>query len=143
MKDRSATKVEAWIALLRAQRIALRTVEHALKAAGFPPLEWYDVLWELERTGPLRPRDLQRRLLLAQYNLSRLLDRLEAADLVARTPCPDDARSQLLEVTSQGRSMRSSMWLVYSRAIEQAIGEELSDREAAQLVDLLRKIGPA
>ena len=68
--------VLAWSRLMRAHRAALAAAEQALRAGGLPPLEWYDVLWELERAGPLRPRDLQGRLLLAQYNLSRLLDRM-------------------------------------------------------------------
>ncbi|MFX6036027.1 helix-turn-helix domain-containing protein, partial [Acinetobacter baumannii] len=71
----SETIVDAWVALQRAPARAFDMVEGKLKAAGLPKLEWYDVLLELERGGPLRPRDLQARLLFAQYNLSRLLDR--------------------------------------------------------------------
>ncbi len=78
-------------------------MEGALKAEGLPPLEWYDVLLELERGGPMRPRDLQAHLLLAQYNLSRLLDRIEAAGLVERRPCPDDAPSDLRDIPSNYR----------------------------------------
>src|SRR5436190_6178622 len=82
----SCTEVaeRAWTQLIRAHRSALCSVEKALRAADLPPLEWYDVLLELKRGGPLRPRDLQDRLLLAQYNLSRLLDRMEADALVTR-----------------------------------------------------------
>ena len=71
--------VQAWARLLKAERLALARVETALKQAGLPPLAWYDVLLELERAGEagLRPFELERALLLAQYNLSRLLDRIE------------------------------------------------------------------
>ncbi|MFX8141405.1 helix-turn-helix domain-containing protein, partial [Acinetobacter baumannii] len=86
------------------------------KAAGLPKLEWYDVLLELERGGPLRPRDLQARLLFAQYNLSRLLDRMVAAGLVGREACPDDHRGALIAITDTGRKLRKRMWLTYGPA---------------------------
>ena len=56
-------------------------VEAAVKAKGYPPLAWYDVLLELSREGGrrLRPVELEKELLVAQYNLSRLLDRMAYA----------------------------------------------------------------
>lgn len=114
-------------------------VERALKASGFPPLEWYDVLLELERAGPSRPRALEQRLLLAQYNLSRLLDRMEAAGVIARTPCTTDGRGRVVEVTGEGRDLRARMWPPYAAAIRAAIAG-LSDEEAATLADLLERL---
>lgn len=133
----------AWNRLLRAHRAALGLVEAALKAADLPSLEWYDVLIELDRGDVLRPRDLQERLVIAQYNLSRMLDRMVAAGLVARAPCPQDGRGQLIELTPEGRAMRAAMWPVYAAAIEAAVGERLSQSEAAALADLLGRLAPA
>lgn len=112
-------------------------MEGALKGAGLPPLEWYDVLLELERGGPLRPRDLQARLLLAQYNLSRLLDRLVAAGLIQRRPCPDDKRGYLVAATADGRALRERMWPVYAQGIQDAVGASLTLDESESLVRLL------
>src|SRR5687767_15384154 len=111
----------AWSRLIRAQCAALCVVEQALKAEGLPPLEWYDVLWELERAGPLRPRDLQGRLLLAQYNLSRLLDRMADAGLVERRSCKEDGRGLVVAVSKGGVKLRRRMWPVYADAIQSAI----------------------
>lgn len=132
--------VGAWIRLARAQRCTLVSVERALKDAGFPPLEWYDVLLELERSGPQRPRDLQARLLLAQSNLSRLVDRMEAASAVERFSCSDDGRGQLVRITPGGGALRRRMWPVYAAAIQQVIGTRLSSAEAATLADLLGRL---
>ena len=132
--------VSAWIALLRAQTFAFTEVERAMKHAELPKLEWYDVLLELDRGGPLRPRDLQARLLFAQYNLSRLLDRMEAAGVVEREACPGDNRGQLVSITANGRGLRRRMWLVYGPAIDAVIGAKLSEDEAARLGDLLGKL---
>ena len=73
--------IDAWARLQRASGNVLARVEARLKAAGFPPLGWYDVLLELSRAEDktLRPVEIEKRMLLAQYNVSRLLDRLAAA----------------------------------------------------------------
>ena len=133
----SDAAVRAWVQLVRAHRSALCSVERALSAADLPPLEWYDVLLELDKAGPLRPRDLQERLLLAQYNLSRLLDRMEAAGMVERGRCDQDARCQWVHVTKRGEALKRRMWPVYSAAIEQAVGAKLTDAKAERLADLL------
>ena len=80
MKHECAEEVvTAWARLIRAEQALLARIEGELKAAGFPPLAWYDVLLELGRTenGRLRPVELERHTLLAQYNASRLIDRME------------------------------------------------------------------
>src|SRR5256885_658148 len=116
--------VRAWVRLERAHRAALTTVEARLKEAGLPALAWYDVLLELERAGTsgLRPFELQKAMLFAQYNLSRLVDRLEAAGHVAKQVSEDDGRGQLITITKSGRAMRRRIWPVYAAAIEEAVG---------------------
>jgi len=140
MSDKpSEATIRAWARLLKARHRALAAVEAALKAAGLPPLAWYDVLLETERAGKdgLRPFELERAMLLAQYNLSRLVDRIEAAGYVERRPCADDRRGHLIAITEAGRAMRRRMWPVYARAIEAEIGQRLSGKQAAALGDLL------
>lgn len=139
-KPPSDAVVLAWARLLRAHQAALSTVERRLKAAGLPALEWYDVLLELERQGPQRPRDLQAELLLPQYNLSRLLDRMTQAGLLERRPCPEDARGHIVLLTPEGAALRRRMWPVYAQAISEAVGERITEGEAALLADLLGKI---
>jgi DNA-binding MarR family transcriptional regulator len=142
MERPSKPVVLAWARLLKAERLALARVEAALKQAGLPPLAWYDVLLELERAGEtgLRPFELERALLLAQYNLSRLLDRIEREGLVERAPYPQDGRSHVLRLSARGRSMRNAMWPVYAQAIEAAVGSCLDAREAETLSVLLERI---
>ena len=140
MPQPSDAAVLAWARLMRAHRAALGKGEQALKAAGLPPLEWYDVLLELERAGPSRPRDLQSRLLFAQYNLSRLLDRMAAVGAVERRSCDNDRRGLIVAITGEGRTLRRRMWPVYAGAIQAAVGAKLSDDEAAALAGLLGRL---
>lgn len=134
--------VAAWIALGRAQRQATARVEARLKAANLPPLSWYDALWELEKAGEegLRPRELERAMLFEQYNLSRLADRLNKAGLLDRCACPEDRRGQVLRVSAEGRALRRRMWVIYSQAIEEAIGSRLTAQEAQALSSVLKKL---
>jgi DNA-binding MarR family transcriptional regulator len=120
----------------------MHRIEAALKDAGFPPLSWYDVLLELRRAteGRLAPRDLEREMLLEQYNLSRLLDRMEAEGLVRRTPYPGDKRRQLVEITPEGRSLQKRMWSAYGAAIQKHVGARLDETEADMLAGLLGKL---
>ena len=138
----SKAAVRAWIRLLRAHTQALGGVERALKDAGFPPLSWYDVLLELERGGEagLRPFALERALLLPQYGLSRLLDRMQGEGLIERRACPSDGRGSTVHVTRQGRDLRRRMWPTYAAAISNAVGARLTEAEAASLEALLGKL---
>ncbi len=135
----SKTVIRAWARLLRAQQSALAKVERALKDAGLPPLAWYDVLLELDRAGEkgLRPFELERELLLPQYGLSRLLDRIEASGFVARHPCEEDGRGHVVVITKSGKTLRRRIWPVYATSLQSAIGANLTDDEATLLGDLL------
>lgn len=133
------TAVRAWARLMRAQNLAHAAIEASLRAAALPPLSWYDVLLELERAESkgLRPFELEQVMLLAQYNLSRLIDRVERAGYVERRACQDDGRGQLIVITDTGKAMRRKMWPVYARAIEGAMGQHLSAKQTAALDRLL------
>ncbi|MCJ2095245.1 MarR family transcriptional regulator [Methylobacterium sp. J-072] len=132
----------AWIGLMRAQRIVLAAIEADLKAAGLPPLGWYDVLLELARAteGRLRPFEIEKRTLLTQYNLSRLIDRLEGKGLVQKELSGEDGRGRLVVITQDGRAMQARMWTVYSRALSDHVGRKLDESGADALAGLLAKL---
>jgi DNA-binding MarR family transcriptional regulator len=115
-------------------------IEEDLKAAGLPSLAWYDVLLELRRaeSAGLRPKEIESRLLIAQHNVSRLIDRIEAAGYVERRTCEDDGRGQIITLTRAGQELLRRMWPVYGAAIQRNVGEALGeDAKASRLADLL------
>ena len=142
MAKPSDTTVQAWARLLRAHQIALASVEKALKNDNLPPLIWYDVLLELERAGDkgLRPFELERELLLPQYGVSRLIERIEKAGHLKRETCEDDGRGQHLAITTAGRELRRRMWPVYGQAIEDAVGTKLTSTQARNISELLARL---
>lgn len=132
---------QLWVQLVKSCQRVQNAVDAAFKAEGLPPLEWYDVLLELERLSePLRARDLEQKLLLAQYNLSRLLDRLEKQHLIVRRSDPEDGRSRLIEISEQGIAVRRKMWPIYRRVIEGSIGHHLAGPDAKQIAELLKPL---
>jgi DNA-binding MarR family transcriptional regulator len=142
-KPLSDAAMAAWARLIRAQQLAVAGVEDALQRAGYPPLVWYDVLLELERPpgDGLRQRDIQRHTLLRRYNVSRIVDRMEADGLVTRRPSPEDARGTVVRITSKGRALRRRMWPVYAAAIEENFAGRYGEKDLERLAALLAPFG--
>ena len=135
----SPSITRAWVRLMRAQQLVLAAIERDLKAAGLPPLGWYDVLLELSRSedGRLRPYEIEARTLLAQHNLSRLLDRMDKAGLVQREVFAEDGRGRWVLITEEGRAMQARVWNTYAAALQRHLGDKLDDSQADQLAGLL------
>ncbi|PBB25886.1 MULTISPECIES: MarR family winged helix-turn-helix transcriptional regulator [unclassified Mesorhizobium] len=138
----SPEAIKAWARLMRVSRQLVESVEDALKEGGLPPLAWYDVLHELAEAGEggLRPFQLIERTLFAQYNISRLLARLEADGLVEKLPVADDGRGQTIRITAKGRETRRRMWTVYGRSIAELVGGKLSADELKMMSTLLGRL---
>jgi DNA-binding MarR family transcriptional regulator len=75
-------------------------------------------------------------MLIAQSNISRLIDRLVEQGYAERRPCQEDGRGQRVIITPAGREMRKRMWPVYARAISEAVGHRFSESEAANVASL-------
>ena len=138
------TETSAWVGLVRAQQYLLSKVEEALKQEGFPPLTWYDVLWELDRApdGSLRLNEIGKRVLLDKYNVTRLVQRLEDEGLVTRNACPIDGRGVFACITDKGRKLRKAMWPVYERAVSENFLSRFGKREIAELGKFMDRITP-
>ena len=113
-----------------------------LKAESLPPLVWYDVLIELKgaRKHGLRPYELQERMLLAQYNLSRLVDRMVKKGFVRRERSVSDGRGFVLHINPLGLQMQLDMWEVYRRSISQHFAVKLTSGELKTLRRLMKQL---
>lgn len=138
----SPDAIKAWARLMRVSRQLMESAEESLKEDGLPPLAWYDVLHELAEAGEggLRPFQLIERTLFAQYNVSRLLARLEADGLVEKLAVADDGRGQTVRITARGRETRRRMWAVYGRSIADLVGAKLSADELGMVSALLGRL---
>lgn len=141
-KNWTDSQTSAWTGLVKAQQHLLNKVEEELKKNGFPPLTWYDVLWELDRhpDGSLRLNELGKRVLLDKYNVTRLVQRLEEEGLVSRTACPIDGRGIVACITEKGRKLRNEMWPVYERTVREHFLSKFGKREIAELDKFVKRI---
>ncbi|HXR58442.1 MAG TPA: MarR family transcriptional regulator [Burkholderiales bacterium] len=142
MPPASDPRQRAWARFVVANALLTERIETAFAAAGLPSLDWYDVLWMLERSehGRLRMADLAEQAVVSRSNVTRLADRLEKAGLVARMNCPVDGRSTYCVLTDKGRALRARMWPVYRRQIESLFGGHLSVREAEEMTKVFERI---
>jgi DNA-binding MarR family transcriptional regulator len=133
--------LRAWSHFLGAHALAVRAIEERLKQASKPPIGWYDVLIELDRAGGrLRIGELGERLVVEPYNMTRLLDRLEAEKLLKREKAEGDRRGTMVCLTDKGAELRRRMWPHYRKAIQEAFGNALTESEAEAMVRSLKKV---
>lgn len=132
----------AWRIFLKTHAKAIELIERELAEADLPPLSWYDVLWTLEQAPErrLRMHEIANAIVLSRSNLTRLVDRLEAADLLCRESCPSDRRGAFAALTDKGLALRQRMWPVYSQAIAKYFAQYLSDAEVMTLTQVLKRM---
>jgi DNA-binding MarR family transcriptional regulator len=124
-------EVAAWQQLLNCHSRIVRAVERELEREQLVPLSSYDVLLRL-RYAPdrrLRFRDLNGEIVLSRSALSRCIDRLAEAKLVAKDGCPEDPRGLMIELTPAGETALKSAWPTYRKQIHTLFGAHFSDEE--------------
>ena len=96
----------AWLTLVQAQSLLVDLLEADLQAGAGLPLGWFEVLVQLTSApdGRLKMQELAHSVLLSKSGVTRLVDRMEMAGLVERTPCPTDRRAIYAVVTTEGRA---------------------------------------
>ena len=140
-KNIGAKTCRAWARLMRVSGKLLQDIEADLKAANLPPLGWYDVLLEVRNAEPkwLRPVDIQEKMLIQQYNISRLIERLVKDDLVERKNCDCDKRGQYIVLKPAGHELLNTMRPIYKAAIDRHFGDKLNASEIENLTKILSK----
>ena len=140
-----AARLAAWEAFVYAHAAAVDRIERELTAAGVVSLGWYDVLVALAHAPGrrLRLHELAREVVLSRSGLTRLVDRLEAADLLCRQPDPTDRRGAFAVLTPEGLAAQQRAWPVYARAIAAHFGRRLTDDEAHTLARALDRVRAA
>ena len=135
-------EIVAWARLLKASAKLLAAGRARPQGSRPAAARLVRCLLELHRARPdgLRPGDLEKEMLLPQYNVSRLVDRLEAAGYAVRRPHPGDGRGQVLQITKAGTDLIKRMWKVYGRTIAGNFAGKLNAGDAKKLAGLLQRL---
>lgn len=124
--------------IIHAQQVVTTTIDRVLRPLGLT-FARYEVLMLLtfSRAGALPITKVGERLLVHPTGITKLVDKLEAEDLVRREPNPDDRRGTLVRVTPEGRRLGKRA----SKLIGQVrFGADLPDGDLEQLVAILGRL---
>lgn len=104
--------------------------------------QWFEVLIRLARTPDhrLRMTDLARQVTITPSGLTRAVDRMEAAGLVRRDPCPTDRRALYAVLTPKGRRRVEQALPGHLDRIDEFLTGHLDADERAALEAILRKL---
>jgi DNA-binding MarR family transcriptional regulator len=132
----------AWVRFLRAHAALTRELSSRLEAVHELTLSDFDVLVQLYYAEGRRMRriDLARSVLLTASGITRLLDGLEAAGLVAKERCNSDARVTYAVLTVAGVKKIEEARESHLGDIEELFGSRFSPGERDQLAELLGRL---
>ncbi|WP_024616244.1 MarR family winged helix-turn-helix transcriptional regulator [Pseudomonas kilonensis] len=141
----SSSEPDTWFRFVRAHRCLIREIERRLAAAGLPAYAWYDALWGLESgpDGTRRMNELADVMAIERYNLTRLVDRLEAEGLVTRSRASDDGRGAYAAITERGKVLRKKMWSIYEGAVDELFLAQFDDAQQRVFSDALERAASA
>lgn len=131
---------EAYLNLLRTAEVLSRSVTAVLKPAGLTNQQ-YNVLRILrgaratEEQG-LACRDIGERLVTHDSDITRLLDRLESAGLIARERLTEDRRVVLTRITDDGLRVLAELDAPV-RELNKSLHAHMSKAQLKQLIELL------
>lgn len=138
--DGDATSAELFATLVRLGTAATFEIERAM-------LTTFDASWTvsnalavIEGAGrPITPSQISERMLISSATMTATLDALEYRGWVRRVPNPEDRRSVLIEITTDGRAVVDRM-LPGIRRIEQSAFADLTPRERTTMLALATKL---
>ena len=131
----------AWMALVRTYARLWDQVEAQMRVDSGLTMPRYDVLMQLDLAGGrLRLTELASSIVLSPSGLSKLLDRMEASELIRREPDPSDARSTFARITPRGRSLVRKARDRHHEWLQQVVGNALDDRDVVDLTRIMRRI---
>nr|WP_321235583.1 MarR family transcriptional regulator [uncultured Psychroserpens sp.] len=106
------------------------------KPFGISPQQ-FNILRILRGAGKaIKVQTIKERMLERAPNATRLMDKLCDKQLIERLPCPEDRRVVHIQITKKGLNLLEEI----SKEFKEDLLENLTEKEAGQLSDLLDKI---
>ncbi|MFF7598458.1 MarR family winged helix-turn-helix transcriptional regulator [Streptomyces mirabilis] len=105
------------------------------------PASWFEVLlWLYHQDGPLSATDLGSCALISRSQVSRVIDALQARELVTRAPSAADARSVEVSITPQGRDLFERADAARRETLSPVLADRLDPAELEELARILLKL---
>ena len=134
-------EMQAWQGFLRASIRLMERLDAELEDHGIS-LADYEILVHLsaETSGELRMTELAARTLVSRSGLTRRLDRLVEAGLVARRSCPTDRRGVLAVLTPAGRRRLEQAAPTHVEGVRRHFISQLHDQDLRALAQSLNAV---
>jgi DNA-binding MarR family transcriptional regulator len=134
-------RLRCWRLFFESAMALLDVLDSELQAAAGISQRWYDVLVHTEESPKgIQMTELADRILYSKSGFTRVIDRMEEADLVRRVRPPNNRRSILVLPTEQGTKTLERARRHHRDGIQRHFSEHLSDADVKALTRALEKI---
>jgi DNA-binding MarR family transcriptional regulator len=116
-------------------------LDRELQARAQISMSWFEVLARISQSDDALPmNELASALLCSPSRMTRLVDRIEAAGLVRRTPHPSDRRVTLVALTDAGGELLKRVVPHIKRVVVEGFASRLSKQQAQTLRFILEQL---
>ena len=109
-----------------------------VKAMGLTTTQ-FDVIATLGNQPPMTCKELGEKTLVTKGTLTGVLERLEVKGILERKLNPEDARSQMIGLTSVGQSLFEKVFPAHLQHLEKAFSK-LNEKELLEITKSLQSI---
>ncbi len=136
------THLQMWQSFLKTHSTVVKYLERRMEEQHRLPLSWWDVLLQLADgpEGRLRMGELAESVLLTRSGITRLVDRMIAAGLVDREPCPGDRRGYYAVITRKGRDTIERVGPDHSKDAWEVFLGHISEEEAVLMEQVFSRV---
>lgn len=140
----SDTHAEAWIGLLETHRVLTRALDAELESSYGLSLSALEILGRLAASPEQRLRlsSIAEETGLSLSRVSRIVDVLERRELVARRPCPADARAVNAHLTTTGLDLARTAQAAHYAAVQERFFDLLRPEEITVLSAVFSRFAP-
>jgi DNA-binding MarR family transcriptional regulator len=137
----SPDRLYAWRLYFEGALALVDLLDAELEQAVGIPQRWYDVLVHLEESPQGVPmNELADRILYSKSGFTRVVDRMEQAELVHRTRPDDDRRTILVVLTDKGTATLENARRYHRDGIQRHFSQHLTDTDIKTLTRALEKL---
>ncbi|WP_146346224.1 homoprotocatechuate degradation operon regulator HpaR [Falsiphaeobacter marinintestinus] len=126
------------ITLLRAREKVMGPIRAMLSDVGITEQQWR-VLRVLQEGGAMEPTRIADEACLLLPSLTRILQKLEEKDMIARRPDQEDRRKQIVRITDKGNDVIYAN-LETSIALMEGVRDRMGPDRYDALLDLLNEL---
>jgi DNA-binding MarR family transcriptional regulator len=90
-------------------------------------------------TEGLNQAQLSKMMLVNRANITSLIDRVEKAGIVARTPTPADRRHNIIKLTGHGKKLLAKIEPLYAKEVKKVMAP-LKDAQQKNMIAMLEKV---